>query len=702
MFVLANELKEGDLLVGGSNDARVRDEARRAIGALRLGEIVSAAFVDDGVTEALERSLNAQSLADVSGLTVGELKQILLSPAGARWIQQYRRGLRSEVIAAVVKVMTGGELSIVARALFNPLPDARMNGSRSGEADTTVGSPEHFGSRIQPNSPGDDEDDILLSILEGLTYGCGDVIIGLNPASDDVDTIVQLEDLLRRVVERLRLPTRYCVLSDIVKQTRARERVPVDVGFQSLAGTSKALAGMVGLDVDGILDLARGFEGCYFETGQGSAVTNGAAEGVDMVTLEARAYGVARHIQTATGAWTIVNDVAGFIGPEVFRTAEQLERACLEDIVMAKLHGLTMGLDVCATFHMGIAPAALQETTRRVVELAAPAYLMAVAGNADPMLGYLTTSFREHPQLRRRSGRHITSAMRTRLAALDAMPRESAMGTQATASLYAAYAKEGGDRRTIDALREEGTAKIDRLRARGYDVGYGCDADDAAPPIIRKRLDAIYAQARHALYAVLDAGALRAASPHHIRVRTASRDREEYLAHPRSGESIRDEDAQRVVSLVASSGSRAPQVQIVISDGLNANALNENLRAVLPPLRRELAAAGLHVGDVDVVVQNGRVRAGYHVGALVDADAVVHFIGERPGTGLDTLSAYLTYGRDPAGRPRWSRDLDHAATTAVCGIHREGKSPSEAVDEVTRLLRRICETRRSGVALGDS
>src|SRR5207248_4769017 len=128
-------------------------------------------------------------------------------------------------------------------------------------------------------------------------------------------------------------------------------------------------------------------------TGQGSAVTNGAAEGVDMVTLESRAYGVARHLQQATGAWTIVNDVAGFIGPEVFRTASQLERACLEDTVMAKLHGLTMGLDVCATFHMGLSPAELGERTQRIVAAAAPAYLMAVAGNADPMLGYLTTSF---------------------------------------------------------------------------------------------------------------------------------------------------------------------------------------------------------------------------------------------------------------------------------------------------------------------
>jgi len=685
-FVLANEFKEGDLLVGGADDAAMRHEARRSLEALRLGEI-GPVFVDDGVTDALERSLDAQALADVSALTVGRVKQILLGPEGAAWIRRYRGGLRSEAIAAVVKVMDERELSAVARAVFNPHP---------GEG-TTVGSPRHFGSRIQPNSPGDDEDDILLSILEGLTYGCGDVILGLNPASDDVDTIVHLEELLRRIVERLRLPTRYCVLSDIVKQTRARERAPVDVGFQSLAGTSKALAGMVGLDVDGILDLARGFPGCYFETGQGSAVTNGAADGIDMVTLEARAYGVARHIQARTGAWTIVNDVAGFIGPEVFRTADQLRRACLEDVVMAKLHGLTMGLDVCATFHMGISPAALQETTRRIVELAAPAYLMAVAGNADPMLGYLTTSFREHPHLRSLSGGRITTAMTTRLTALGAQVDGDA-GAHATASLYAAYEKAGGDRRSTDALHAEGMAKIENLRARGYDVGYGHEAGHAAPRAVTHRLEAIYAQARHALYARLDDRVLQDVAPRHVSVRSASRDREEYLAHPHSGESVRDDDAARILSAVASRGRR-PQVQIVISDGLNADALNENLRSVLPSLRGELAATGLHVGETTVVIQNGRVRAGYHVGALVDPDAIVHLIGERPGTGLDTLSAYLTYGRDAAGRSRWSADLDHAATTAVCGIHREGKPPSEAAGEIARLVVRILEARRSGVAL---
>ena len=671
-FTLANEFKEGDLLVGGTADPQVRGDARQAIGGLRIGDVAAAVFVDDGVTAALERSLNRSALAEISSLTIDALKEILLRPSAADWVGRYRDGLPSEAIAAVVKVMASDELSNVARAIFNPLPGDGI----------AIGAPGHFGSRIQPNSPGDDDDEILLSVLEGLTYGCGDVIIGLNPASDDVETIVQLEDLLRRIVERLRLPTRYCVLSDIVRQTRARERVPVDVGFQSLAGTSRALAGMVALDVDGIRDLARGFSGNYFETGQGSAVTNGTAEGVDMVTLEARAYGVARHIRQATGAWTIVNDVAGFIGPEVFKTPAQLERACLEDIVMAKLHGLTMGLDVCATFHMAIAPSVLQEITRRIVDRGAPAYLMAVAGNADPMLGYLTTSFREHPSLRQLSGREITTAMQARLAALDA---------RSTPSLYAAYMKAGGDDRTIDALRAEGAAKIERLRANGWDLGGG-EASGS-------RVDAIYAQARQALCAVLDATVIDAVAPRHVRARTRAHDREDYLAHPPSGESIRDEDVDRIRAALASAGSRRPQVQIVVSDGLNANAVNENLRALLPPLRRELAAAGLHVSDVDVVIDNGRVRAGYHAGVIVDADVVIHFIGERPGTGLDTLSAYVTYGRDPAGRSRWTSDLDHSATTAICGIHRQAKPPAAAVDELARLLRRIVEARRSGVAL---
>jgi ethanolamine ammonia-lyase large subunit len=452
-FALANEFKEGDLALGGTRDEAVRASARAALGAVTLGELSATALVEDGVSEALGASLNRKLAAEISSLTVGGLKNVLLGSGGAEWAGRYGDGLSSESIAAVVKLMSNDELSAAAGRLFNPLPGEGL----------VVGSPGHFGSRLQPNSPGDDEEEILFSVLEGLTYGCGDVVLGLNPAGDDVETIVRLEELLRSVVERLKLPTRYCVLSDIVKQSSARERVKVDVGFQSLAGTSKALGGMVGLDVEGVLDLARGFRGLYFETGQGSEVTNGAAEGVDMLTLEARTYGVARYIRKRTGAWMIVNDVAGFIGPEVFRTGGQLLRACLEDTLMAKLHGLTMGLDVCSTFHMGIEPGELKRLTAEIVGRAAPAYLMAVAGNADPMLGYLTTSFREHPQLRGRTKRRISTPMQRRLAELGVMdgrglPRADA---ESTAALYAAYMKAGGDTRTDEALR--GARSIRRL-----------------------------------------------------------------------------------------------------------------------------------------------------------------------------------------------------------------------------------------------
>src|SRR4029079_13050169 len=286
--------------------------------------------------------------------------------------------------------------------------------------------------------------------------------------------------------------------------------------------------------------------------------TNGTAEGVDMVTLEARAYGVARHIREATGAWTIVNDVAGFIGPEVFRTGAQLERACLEDIVMARLHGLTMGLDVCATFHMGIAPRELRQITARIAERAAPAYLMAVAGNADPMLGYLTTSFRDHPQLRRQTGRQISPAMHRRLEVLGrSSGGEVRAGSALTAQLYATYMKAGGDGRSMSALDEEGGRRVREMRERGLDLGI----DD--PAGADARLDAIYANARAALYATVDEHVINDVARHAVHVRSAASSRDEHLSHPSAGERLRDDDALVVARMYP---TRRPQVQIVISD----------------------------------------------------------------------------------------------------------------------------------------
>ena len=688
VFALAGAFKQGDLAVGGTADDRLRDEARRALLATTVGQIRRTPLVEDGVSDALERTRDRRFDGDLDALTIARVRDTLLGPGLVAWAEQHRDALPSDAIAAAAKVMTAAELSSVSRALFNPL----------GDGQAAIGTPRHFGSRIQPNSPGDDEQEILFSVFEGLSFGCGDVIIGLNPAADEVGTIVRLERLLAQVVERLDLPTHFCVLSDIVKQDSARQYAPIDVAFQSLAGTSRALAGMVGLDVDGLVDLAHGFDRLYFETGQGSEVTNGTAEGVDMVTLEARTYGVARHLRRALAAargqppWAIVNDVAGFIGPEVFTTAAQLERACLEDAAMGKLHGLTMGLDVCATFHMGIAPAALRVLTAQIVERAAPAYLMAVAGNADPMLGYLTTSFRQHPLLRDRARRRMTSPMEERLKRLGALTDDGSArpGIDSVARLYAAYTAAGGDHRGAQALEDEGRRRLLDLRQRGFDLG-GVAQDEA-----EARVETLYTHARRALYARIEEDVIREATSASVRARTAAADRDDYLAHPVSGERLRDEAARDVARQCR---ARAPHVQVVVSDGLNADAVNEQLRALLPPLRRLLTEQGTPPGDADVVIENGRVRAGYHVGELADAAVVIHVIGERPGTGLNTLSAYLTYGRDAAGHSRWKTNLDHSATTAICGIHSKGKPPQAAASEIARTVARMIEQRRSGVGL---
>jgi ethanolamine ammonia-lyase small subunit len=319
---------------------------------------------------------------------------------------------------------------------------------------------------------------------------------------------------------------------------------------------------------------------------------------------------------------------------------------------------------------------------------------MAVAGNADPMLGYLTTSFRQHPSLRREVSRSITPALARRLSNLGAplADRTTVSHAERVSRLYAAYAKTGGERRSVAALEDEGHRRLGQLRDRGFDLG---NTDAAAA---NARLDAIYVNARRALYATVDTAVIRAVMPSALTVSTQARNRDDYLARPSAGESLREESLRAVRAI----RHAPPRVQLIVSDGLNANAVNDQLRAVLVPLRRLFAEAGVVVGGTDVIVHNGRVRVGYEIGGLVDAEVVVHLVGERPGTGLNTLSAYLTYGRDASGATRWQRSLDHSATTAICGIHPRGKPPEHAAKEIARTVVRMLEVRRSGVALASS
>jgi len=649
-----------------------------------LSDILACDLVEDQLTERLKTDFRRPGASrthyeQIQNQTVGAVRDYLLGMENPDYVLAWGRAMTSEMIAAVAKVMTNDQLRTTCATLHNPL-----------QGEGSVGSATVFGSRIQPNSPTDAATEILYSIFEGLSYGCGDVIIGINPANDSPDQVIELENLLHDVVKRLNLPTRWSVLSDIKKQhTALNQGAEVDVAFQSLAGTSEAIFGMLACDVDELLALTEPFNGLYFETGQGSEFTNGAASGVDMVTLEARTYGLARLIRNRNDKWTIVNDVAGFIGPEVFKTADQLIRACLEDLFMGKMHGLAMGLDVCSTYHMGIAPAELDLIMKRILP-AGPGYLMAVAGKSDPMLGYLTTDFRSHPRLRRLSGKTVTHPMQRRLRDLGIMHPEGTL-TGRAGDLYS-VAREYG----IDATAIPKTVR--RLQARGMDIGHGCTADLRPPAHMQVRLERIFRHARRSLYRRIDPATM-AISAKPITVRTTAAGREEYIAHPPCGERIEPKHALRLRQLYH---NQPPRVLIAISDGLNADAVNENLPLLLPMLKHRLSDIGL-VTDQDkfrdIYIENGRVRAGYHIGQLTGARILVHLIGERPGTGTNNLSTYITYGHTADGHPRWET-VAHAHTTALCSINREvGVDPGRAARQITLLVAAMMRHRCSGVEL---
>lgn len=707
LFVLSNPYKEGDEQIGGTKDPIIKENARKTLSSLTIGDITSTPLVQDKVTDALYSDINQELLEEISLLTIQELKDILLSPKCSEWVTKYRMALSSEVIASVVKIMNNNELSTVSKSLFNPINNEN---NLDEEGDILIGSQMHFGSRIQPNSPGDDPKEILFHTFEGLVHGCGDVIIGLNPSSDTVDQVVRSENILSSIITRLKLPTRFCVLSDMVKQSQAKDNTKVDVGFQSLAGTSKALVGMLGVDVDGYIELSKKFDGLYFETGQGSEVTNHLHEGIDMVTLESRCYGLARHIKNkAQKNWMIVNDVSGFIGPEVYRTGDQLLRACLEDMVMGKLHGITMGLDVCSTFHMGISPQELEKLTVEIVDRGAPAFLMAVAGKADPMLGYLTTAIKEHPRIRKYFKKKIATPMLKRLVELGILNREGNLvhnDEEAIVDLYVKYIQgdnEGAKENVhmIESLKMEAKAQLQKMRNKGFDIGYGKNEDIEDTKEEKERLQNIYINGVTALRAELNLDILSPClSEHYLLISSSSQTRDDYIAHPESGENLNESSILTIQNELKDINKTEKRVLFVISDGLNANAINSHIPLVLPKVKKNLLNSGIGFCSQDIAVWNGRVRLGYQIGEITNVDMIVHFIGERPGTGLDQMSVYITYGKDgQTGESKWSQKMDHCLTTAICGIHPKGKSISEAIDEVTNVIKNGLKYKATGVEL---
>jgi ethanolamine ammonia-lyase large subunit len=693
----ANAFKEGDAIVGvAARDEPHRQQARALLARTTLGAVDAQPLLDDDLSRALAGSLDAAVQARLAGWTFAELKSFLLTrdePA----IREILPGLSSQVIGCVVKLMTDAELTAVGAKLFHPLPGSQ------------IGARGYLGARIQPNSPTDNVDDIRWQVLNGWAYAVGDVVLGNNPVSSEPESVAAIERTLKDLLDTFGLADvlPHCVLAHIDVQAEVERLEPGSTAlwFQSIAGSDSA-NGTFDITLQKMLDYAAqrtGPYGLYFETGQGADFTNGHGHGFDMVLHESRKYGFARLLsqrvtaaRSGQPAWVHVNDVAGFIGPEVFRTREQLVRCCLEDIVMGKLHGLCIGLDVCSTLHMDISLDDLDWCLEQLAP-AQPAYLMALPTKIDPMLGYLTTGYHDHVRLREKFGCRVNDRMWQffqQLGVIDAngQPTEH-FGDPLWVHLQ--YRRRQGDDRDDATILAEGRAEMAAVRGRGLFLaeGHGPRLFDL-PPALDRDIRRIYVDAKDSIWAEFDPQ-FPATIPAATVLQTRSTDRSDYILHPVSGEQLSDAAADAVRRLRQQHAGRY-DVQIVISDGLNALAITDpgQLRPFLDRVRETLVRDGFHPAPEHLVMTSGRVRAGYRIGELLFAGlpgprALLHLIGERPGSGHHTFSVYLTA---PTGVV-WATpgQVDHNLTRVIAGIATTALQPTTAADETVKILRKLVE-----------
>ena len=693
----ASAFKEGDQAVGvAAVDEASRMRARRLLANTKVRDIDSRAPHQDELYKFIQTSVHQGTAADNADRTIGQLRTLLLTEDEDQ-IKSLARGLSSDVISCVVKLMTNEELVAVGAKVFHALPGSR------------IGARGYMGARVQPNSPTDNVDDIRWQVFDAWSYGVGDVLLGTNPVSSTPESVAVVEQTLQDLLTTFELEEvlPHCVLSHIDVQAAVEENSPgsTELWFQSIAGCDSANKTFdISIEkMQRYSSLRSGKFGLYFETGQGADFTNGHGHGFDMVIHESRKYGFARALtrivadaQRKSGRtaapWVHLNDVAGFIGPEVFRTREQLVRCCLEDIVMGKLHGLCIGLDICSTLHMDVSLSDLDWCIDQIMP-ANPAYLMALPTKIDPMLGYLTTGYQDHVRVREKFGYKVNDRMWRFFQKLgvfggDGKPTKH-FGDPTW--VYIQYQRRRGDARSEDEIRREADAQLAYVRGRGVFVaeGHGVEAWDLAPQLSQD-IQRIYADAKKSIWAELPAGFV-ATIPDAVELQTRSIDRNDYILHPDSGEQLNDQSNARVVGFRQSlRGER--NVQIVVSDGLNAFSITDDghLLPFLDRLRKGLNAEGFRPARENLVVRSGRVRAGYRIGELLfggqkDRCAILHVIGERPGTGHHTFSVYITA---PDGVVWGSTGtVDHDITKVVSGIANTALKPTDGADATVKLLK---------------
>ena len=398
----ANEEKTGDKLAGlAAETAQERIAAKVVLSALTLGDLrenPAVPYEQDEVTRIIQDDVNEQVYRRIRNWTVAELREWILSEkTSGDEIRKLSRGLTSEMVAAVAKLMSN--LDLIYGAAKIPV---------TAHCNTTIGLPGTLSCRLQPNHTTDDPDGITASTLEGLSFGAGDAVIGLNPVTDSPEQVGKVLRRFREIKEHWQIPTQICVLAHVTAQIKAvREGAPCDLIFQSIAGSQKGNEAF-GFSAETLEEArqlllregtAEGPNVMYFETGQGSELSSNAHYDTDQVTMEARCYGFAKRFSPF-----LVNTVVGFIGPEYLYDARQVTRAGLEDHFMGKLTGVSMGCDCCYTNHMKADQNDI-ENLATLLTVAGCNYFMGIPHGDDIMLNYQTTGFRETATLRELTGK---------------------------------------------------------------------------------------------------------------------------------------------------------------------------------------------------------------------------------------------------------------------------------------------------------
>jgi ethanolamine ammonia-lyase large subunit len=659
----------------------VREAARSVLSDLTLQHLYDNPLTDDeGRVDTVMRvnyDVDREVLASIASLTLGELKDRLLRSPGEE-ISRIGRRLTGVMAAAVAKLCDVHELVYIARKISHPT-----------RARTLLGSPGTLSSRLQPNHPTDDLRGITLLFYWGLSLGAGDALIGLNPAVDTVENISAVLTHLDMIRRKTGVPTQVCVLAHIKTQLACLERgAPVEILFQSLGGTERTNLSEFDITVElldqgyrtmaergSLKDVARQF--MYFETGQGSEFSYGKHNGIDMTTTEALCYGLARRYDPF-----MVNNVTGFIGPETHLDSFEMILSNLQDHFMGKLMGLPMGMAPCYTLHSNITLEGQQIATQ-LLTAAGANYYMDVCLNTDRMLAYFDTSGHDDQTLREVYGKQPAPEFLEWGLRQGIFERDSA-------GAVVRGPRWGDPRQFCDSEAEF----QELLSATPATYGFETAGPRPANAVTRQvRLN--QGVGREAIYAELQVDSLQCVTPFRI-VSTEAKSKEAHLGSPDFGARLSPESLAELTP-------EHRQVQILVSDGLSAEAVHHNMRDLLPVLLDGLAGRGVRTGQ-PILARYGRVKLAEPIANSLQADLIVHLIGERPGgdaLASRSLSAYLVYRlADPEAQHAAAQFSGNPAVrfeyTVISNIYSGGLPPAEGAGVILERIEQILRHKAAG------